>query len=783
MSLTLLVLLGGLVLFGVVLVGRYADALAWRSSLRAFTLRLPSGLSVDDVARWLSGVSAATHAPRLSLLPFPPIALEVVATTDGIEHVLLVPGNMHGAILGGLRAALPGVRVTETPEYLTRRLRFTTAAEAVLTSHRRVLALDRAEGTATGGLAALQPLYGQECIVVQWILTGAGTPAPVPSAVAQHRAALPWWLPNEDLSDGEAIRAARLKQSDALLHGSVRVGITAGDKARAYSLFGRVFGTLRGLNAPGALMVRRWWLWPRWAAHRLGNRTLPVLGWPVLLGSKEAAGLLPLPVGEVALPGLSLGAARQLPPSPGMATHGVQLGVSNYPGMSHPLCLTAADRLQHLHVIGPTGVGKSTLLANLIVQDIAAGHGVVVIDPKGDLCTDVLARIPEQRTDDVIVLNPAATQRPAGFNILQAAHDELSRELVVDHVIHIWHELYRDFWGPRSEDVLRGALLSLINSRAPDGSAFTLIEVPELLTNASLRRFVISQPGVPAGLDSFWSWYQGIKATDRLKVIGPILNKLRATTLRSPIRLMLGQSAGLDLSRVLAENRVLLVPLSKGTLGAETASLLGTLQLAALWQAVLGRIRLPAEQRRPVFVHIDEAQDVLRLPVDMADMLAQARGLGASFTLAHQHLGQIDTKQVKSALLGTVRSQVVFQCQRDDATVLAHAFAPWLGVDDLMGLDAYEVAVRPSVGGRTIAPVTGTTLPLPAPSRDGQALAQASRERYGTPRGAVEAALQARTHLPGTPDRRPGPSNSSTGDGAFGRRRKTDADRAPGGQP
>jgi len=773
-SLALLVLMGGLALFGVVLVGRYVDGLAWRASLTAFTVRLPSGLTVEDVARWLSGVAATTHAPRLSLLPFPPIALEVVATKDGIEHVLLVPETMQGAILGGLRAALPGVRATETPQYLTRQLRLTTAAEVVLTSHRRVMAVDRAEGTATGVLAALQPLYGQEIVVVQWILTGAGTPAPIPSAVAQHRAAVPWWLPNEDLSDGEAIRAARLKQTDVLLHGSVRVGVSAGDQARAYSLFGRVFGTLRGLNAPGVLVVRRWWVWPRWAAHRLRDRVLPIMGWPLLLGSKEAAGLLPLPVGEGALPGLSLGVARQLPPSPGMPTHGVQFGVSNYPGMSHPLRLTAADRLHHLHLIGPTGVGKSTLLANLIVQDVAAGYGVVVIDPKGDLCADVLARIPAQRTDAVIVLDPAATERPVGFNILQAAHDEQSRELVVDHVIHIWHELYRDFWGPRSEDVLRGALLTLINTKAMDGSAFTLIEVPELLTNAGFRRFVISQPGVPAGLDSFWNWYQGIKATDRLKVIGPILNKLRATTLRSPIRLMLGQTAGLDLSRVLAQQRVLLVPLSKGTLGAETASLLGTLQLAALWQAILGRIRLPTEQRRPVFVYIDEAQDVLRLPVDMADMLAQARGLGASFTVAHQHLGQIDNKQVKSALLGTVRSQVVFQCQRDDATVLGHAFTPWLGVDDLMGLDAFEVAVRPSVGGRTIAPVTGTTLPLPALSRDGLALAAASRARYGTPRSAVEAALTARRQTPGTPDRRPGRSSRTTGDASFGRRHKAD---------
>src|SRR5205814_8228908 len=138
----------------------------------------------------------------------------------------------------------------------------------------------------------------------------------------------------------------------------------------------------------------------------------------------------PLPLGEVALPGLTLGLARQLPPPPGMPAEGVQIGIANYPDMDGPLRLAVQDRLHHLHVLGPTGVGKSTLLANLILQDITAGHGVVVIDPKGDLCSDILARVPADRAEDVIVLDPASTDRPIGFNILQAAHDEQARELV-----------------------------------------------------------------------------------------------------------------------------------------------------------------------------------------------------------------------------------------------------------------------------------------------------------------------------------------------------------------
>src|SRR5262249_50744705 len=149
------------------------------------------------------------------------------------------------------------------------------------------------------------------------------------------------------------------------------------------------------------------------AASRLSGRRVPVTAWPLLLSTAEVSGLMPIPVGEVALPGLALGLARQLPPPPGMPTTGVQVGVSNYPDLRLPLRLAAVARLRHLHVLGPTGVGKSTLLANLIVQDIAAGHGVVVIDPKGDLVGDILARVPEHRAGDVIVADASATHSPA----------------------------------------------------------------------------------------------------------------------------------------------------------------------------------------------------------------------------------------------------------------------------------------------------------------------------------------------------------------------------------
>jgi hypothetical protein len=409
---------------------------------------------------------------------------------------------------------------------------------------------------------------------------------------------------------------------------------------------------------------------------------------------------------------------------------------------SRRLALATSDRLRHTWVAGPTGTGKSTLLGNLIVQDMQAGAGVVVIDPKGDLVSDVLDRVPAHRRADVIVVDPSETARPVGFNILRGSRDEQARERTVDHVLHIFNDLYRSSWGPRTADVLRAGLLTLISTRARDGSSFTLCELPELLTNQPFRAFVTQQNAIQGPLGSFWQWYESLSDAHQAEVIGPTLNKLRAFVLKAPLRLLLGQSQGLDLQEVFTARRIVLVPLSKGTLGSETAQLVGSLLTASVWQATLRRIAIPPERRRAAWLYADEFQETVRLPIDLADMLAQARGLGLGLILAHQHLGQLP-EAVKTAVLSTARTQVLFQLDYDDARAMEQRFAP-LSAQDLMGLDQYEIALRPCVGGRTSSPVTGTTLPLPSGSTDGPALAVEARQRFGVPRADVEAALTAR---------------------------------------
>ncbi len=742
-----LLLVAGFFLFGFIAITSVIELHQWRRTLLAFRLYLPRTLGIDDATRWLSAIAATTHPPRGSVFLMPPIALEAVATHGGIAHYVLVSSSMRTMLLTSVQANLHGARLEEDPAYLGAQRCMTIAQEFTITSRVRPLAVDRAESVSVSLVAALQPLNEGERIVMQLFVTSAGTPSPIPRTSQHNATALPRWMAGP--SPADATRALRLKQRDPLLRATLRIGVAAASTQRAHQLLTQPWSMAQGLNAPGVRLVRR--VVPSFVIRRqLEARSYPLVHWPLLLNVREASAFLAFPFGAY-LPGLAYGRARQLPPSPSIPHYGNVVGVSDYPGMAdRTLALVAADRLRHVHLVGPTGTGKSTLLARMALQDISRGYGVVVIDPKGDLVSDIAARVPPERRADVVMLDPSEAQSTVvGFNPLRAqSSDGAARELIADHVLNIFHSIYREFWGPRTDEILRAALFSLTHIDAPDGSAFTLIEVPELLMSPSLRRYVCAHPALPSYLRAFWQWFDGsISDGERAQATGPVLNKLRAFSMRSTIRLMLGQSRGIALDPQFFRSGILLVSLAKGKLGQESANLLGSLFVASLWQATQARITLPAEQRHPVFAYLDEFQDIVRLGSDtsLADMLAQARGLGLSLTLAHQYLNQLPTT-VKEATLGTVRTHIAFQLEWDDARALEARFAP-LTSGDLSGLGAYEFALKPCVAGQTLSPVTGVTLPLNEPLHAADEVARASRERYGMARPAIEAGLRARLGL------------------------------------
>lgn len=406
---------------------------------------------------------------------------------------------------------------------------------------------------------------------------------------------------------------------------------------------------------------------------------------------------------------------------------------STYPGDKRPLVLSPKDALQHLHVLGPTGVGKSTLMLNLILQDIDAGRGVVVIDPKGDLVEDVLARMPGHRLDDVVAIDPADESQPVGLNVLRSGGR--SPELIADQVLAVFHGLYRDNWGPRLQDILHASLLTLAGR--PD---MTLCSIPLLLSNQRYREQVTASLTDEIALKPFWSWFDRLSEGERSAAIAPVMNKLRAFLLRPRMRGVIGQARPrFEMSEVFTGRKVVLVSLAKGLLGPEAAALLGSLVVSQVWQAALGQVRVPVDRRPTVMLYADEFQDFLNLPTDVADVLAQSRGLGLGMTLGHQHLAQL-SNSMRSAVLANARSRVCFQLSHEDARAIAATSAE-LSAEDLQALPRFEAYASLVHGGASQPFASGITNAPADRSIDPAIVRARSRKAYGRPIAEVEAEL------------------------------------------
>ena len=461
------------------------------------------------------------------------------------------------------------------------------------------------------------------------------------------------------------------------------------------------------------------------------------LGRGDLVSVSELAALCHLP-SDVAVPGLSRAGAKAVAPSPRIPGAGKVLGVTET-GDRHPVALSVEDARMHLHVMGATGSGKSTLLTRLALSDVAAGRGLVVIDPKGDLVNDILARYPDGAPAPVVI-DPDDRSAPPVLNVLDVA-DEAERDLVVDNVVGIFRRIFEAYWGPRTDDILRAACLTLVLHASSGGETATLADVPRLLQDAAFRRRRTASFSDRSGLGGFWDWYEELSEAGRSQVIGPVMNKLRAFLLRDFVRAVMGPVASsFSMSRVL-DGGVLLARVSKGALGEEASRLLGSFVLAAVWQAVTYRARVGWELRADAACYIDECQNFLTLPRSLEEMLAEARGYRLSLTLAHQNLAQLP-RTLREGVSANARSKVFFRASAEDAHLLARDLAPEVSEHDVSNLGPYQAACRLVVNGGITPAFTIRTEPVEAGSaRRAEAVRAAARRRYGRDRARREGEL------------------------------------------
>ncbi len=434
------------------------------------------------------------------------------------------------------------------------------------------------------------------------------------------------------------------------------------------------------------------------AVHTAGNRLRPIpaahpdqllasrqMRRGFLLTTTELAAVAGLPT-DLAVPGLDRARARTVPAPITVPTGGRNTKVLGRAAVGgHTVALPVADARHHLHVIGSTGVGKSTLLAQLVLGDIRAGRGVVLIDPKGDLALDVLARLPEDIGDRLVLIDPDQPDRSATFNPLQRRGTD--DDLVVDNIVSIFAAIFQRHWGPRIDDVMRVACLTVMRHPRP-----TLTTVPPLLNDKQFRAPFTAGLDDPEGLKGFWEWFEATPPALRAQITGPVLARLRSFLLRDFVRATIGpHESSFDMTRILDHGGVLIARLPKGQLGEDTSRLLGSLVFASVWQAATHRARQPEPRRRDATVVIDEAHNILNLAGSVNDMLAEARGYRLSLVLAHQHLAQLP-RDTQLAISANARNKIYFTCSPEDAHQLARHTTPELDEHDLTHLDAYTAA-------------------------------------------------------------------------------------------
>ena len=678
---------------------------------------------------------AADHARHV-------VALEVVARGGRLSYRLGVAKRHEDAVLAALASYIPGTfaevienDVVAAPE---------AAWQVTLSTPARSLRCDNPSETARALTTSLANASLHHTVIVQWMLGRRVAPA---SAASAARMSTSWRdivgqaLSGRDERDAVAQRALRDKVEEPGFRAVCRVGVVAPSARAAQAVAARVLAALRTADAPGVKVGLK-----KENADRIARAGMP-RSWTLAVNVKELAALCGWPLGGVDYPGVERSRSRLLPADVTVARRGRVVGLSTLPGARRPLALRVPDSLQHLHVLGPTGTGKSTLLLNLITQDVAAGRGVAVIDPKGDLIEEVLRRVPQERQDDVVVLDPADEERPVGMNVLQGGGRPA--ELVADQVLATFHALYRDNWGPRMQDILHAALLTIAGR-----PGMTLCALPVLLSNPRFRRQAVAGLTDEVALKPFWAWYEGLSDGERQQAIAPVMNKLRAFLLRPRMRAVIGQAQpAFDVHTVFTERKVLLMSLAKGLIGPEASGLLGSLAVSHLWQAALGRARVPSHARAPVMVYIDEFQDYLHLPTDLADVLAQARGLGVGLTLAHQHLAQLPTS-LRSAVMANARSRVCFQLGAEDARLVA-AGAAEVDAVDLQHLGRFEAYVSLVTDGNVTPYSSARTMEPTPPSSDAQTIRELSRQRYGRDIAEVEADLTAMVTGSADEDERP----------------------------
>jgi hypothetical protein len=685
----------------------HAQAEKMRASRVRLSTRYPVGLDAAQVAAIWNGLAGLPYTTEL--------LTEVLATEGSITHGLWVPEAAHESVRSTLVSVVPSVRITKAPPS---RGDAATLSLRLFVSTPSFLLTEGAAFASRSLLSGLAHLRESETVAIRWALS-PGSPR------TRREPAQP--TPRQR----EIVRAWQSKTATPGFNVGGLVVIKAATRGRARELASHIENVLRSRRGfAGGIRV----------TYEHGNRTLGSLpkvrrssGW---LSVSELLPLLGLPLGE-AVPGVEVGASRELlVPRHVPRQNGRRLFIGRDSDGERPVVLSAEAARLHMAVISPTGGGKSTLLLRCILSDLAAGHGGILLDPKNDLVSDLLDRVPPQHAHRVVVLDPSAPGPVPGLDLLGSGDPDVRTEVVLSAL----RGIYKDAWGVRIDSYLRLGLRTLAELPNP-----VLSDWMRLYTDPELRRAAAARLCDPI-LAAQWRVYEeSLSTAEQFQHIAPALSRITSLLSRPALRNIINQpEPKLSIPRLLAERKWLVVALSPSALGESANDLLSALVGYLVWTAVEQRVSLPEHRRHPIFFYCDELQS-LRLPVGVEVFLERSRGLGCGVVAATQGIARLP-QSVRDSLLGNVGSLVAMKATgHDEATRLAREL-PGLTASDLMGLNRYECAARVNTGalGSGSVVVTGRTEAPPPLTGQAARIRALSAERYGRDPREVEAELVAR---------------------------------------
>lgn len=481
-------------------------------------------------------------------------------------------------------------------------------------------------------------------------------------------------------------------------------------------------------------------------AHLVHGKTIVdlyrkrVLGDTLTLNIEELATIFHLPNMIVMTPNIYWVRSKKLEPPVNLPSDLISnpedfsvIGKTNFRGHQEVFGIKTTDRRRHIYIIGKTGMGKSTLLENMIYSDIHRGKGLAVVDPHGDLAESVLKYIPPWRTNHVIVFDPSDRDYPVAFNMLENI-DPAHNSIVCSGLVGIFKKLYAESWGPRLEHILRNTILSLLEY--PNS---TMLGITRVLQDRSYRRKVVAKVTDPV-VKSFWiNEFERMQDRQLIEAISPILNKV-GQFLSSPIiRNIVGQpKSSIDVRFAMDRGKIIVVNLSKGKIGEDLSSLLGSMIITKFQIDAMSRANIPEQERKDFYLYVDEFQNFAT--DSFATILSEARKYRLNLTMANQYIAQMP-EEVRDAVFGNVGSIISFQVGFTDAEFLAQQFAEEVTENDLVSLSKYTAYLRLLIDGMPTKTFSCDTLPAPEFQNTEdrkEKVVKVSREKYAVLREKVE---------------------------------------------